>query len=593
VRTQAVVSNQTCNLACTFCTIRRPEEDAAFVAHAAVKARIEQATTGGVEELVITGGEPTMRRDLAVLVRHAKQTGARSVVLETNATLLDEARTRGLREAGLDVARVHVPALGPALADITREPSAPAALERGLRAIVDAGIALDVAIPIVRANRARVGSIPAELAAVVGDRIRTIVLRVPIETADPDDAIDYAEASRAILDVTDAARTRGIAVKLAPDSGPPPCVFAPARRPTQLYSMTGKAREQRRLAACDGCRVDAQCGKVAASYLARFGEPQVSPIGDERTRRRLSIITSVEEQIARELLSPGGRARTEGDSEEWTIRVSFHCNQSCDFCFVSTHLPAPAHDVVRETIERALEKGHRIVLSGGEPTLNARLPEYLRLATRSPHPVELQTNATRLADAELARSLYDAGLRLAFVSLHGATAGTSDRVTRAPGTFDETVRGIDHLHALGVEIRLNFVICRTNAAELPAMVDLIAERWPRASLTVSFVAHSTDVVPRDRELMPRYAEIVPYVTEALARSEARGISVHGFESMCGMPLCLVPSEKHFALPEIEADQEFHHPAPCDGCALRSRCFGVRRGYVELHGFDELQPVAAR
>jgi molybdenum cofactor biosynthesis enzyme MoaA len=180
VRTKVIATNQTCNLACTFCTFRRPEDDPKAVSHAAMKARVAQEVGGDLAELVISGGEPGLRRDLAVLIRQAKSEGAKSVVLETNGTLIDEGRATALRDAGLDVARVHVPAMGPLLAVIAREESAPLALERGLHAIAAAGVALDIAIPIVRSNLASVASIPTTLAPYP---VRKIWLRVPVETA--------------------------------------------------------------------------------------------------------------------------------------------------------------------------------------------------------------------------------------------------------------------------------------------------------------------------------------------------------------------------------------------------------------------------
>ncbi|MGZ3477482.1 MAG: radical SAM protein, partial [Polyangiales bacterium] len=520
MRTRSVLTNHTCNHACTFCTIRRPADDPAEISHAAVKQRITEA--GAVEELVITGGEPTMRRDLAALVKHARASGARSIVLETNASLLDPPRVAALREAGVDVVRVHVPGFGETLAHITRDDDAPAALERGLAALE--GMKLEVAIPIVRSNVDSVAQIPERLPR----SVRTILVRVPTASPDERELLSYEEASVGIVALAEAARRVGIAIKLAADSGPPPCVFPAARRPSHLYSLSGKPTahpDYAQIEACSDCRMRESCRGFARSYLQRFGVPKVTPIVDDRARRRLSLIHTVEEQVAREMVAPGGRARD--GTEERIIRVSFHCNQACDFCFVSTHLPPPREDAVVSAIEAALAENVRIVVSGGEPTLHPRLVEYLRLATKSPFPVELQTNAVRLEDASLARAVVETGLGRAFVSLHGATAETSDRVTRAPGTFEKTLRGVDNLHALGLEIRLNFVICASNASELPAMIELVATRWPGASVVVSFVAQSTDVVPRDRELMPRYSEVLPFVGEALQRGSARGVEIGG------------------------------------------------------------------
>jgi hypothetical protein len=52
---------------------------------------------------------------------------------------------------------------------------------------------------------------------------------------------------------------------------------------------------------------------------------------------------------------------------------------------------------------------------------------------------------------------------------------------------------------------------------------------------------------------------------------------------------------YFTLPEIAAGAdggEFLKTETCAGCALTSRCWGLRRGYAEFHGTSELRAVAA-
>jgi hypothetical protein len=77
-----------------------------------------------------------------------------------------------------------------------------------------------------------------------------------------------------------------------------------------------------------------------------------------------------------------------------------------------------------------------------------------------------------------------------------------------------------------------------------------------------------------------------------------GVEVGGFDSMCGIPLCLVPGDLQpfFALAEVPAGYdrgEFLKPAACEQCVLEPRCFGIRRGYAELYGAAELRPLRSR
>ncbi|HEY8429274.1 MAG TPA: radical SAM protein [Sandaracinaceae bacterium] len=602
MRSEQVQTHFRCNQNCTYCVARRPRDDPAFIRAPAVEARIARALASGAREIVLTGGEPSLRRDLEALVAFAARSGAERVTLETNATEFDEARARALVATGLSRAVVNLSGSGPELDEVTRDPGGFARTLRGIDALLAAGAKVDLQAAIVRSTAARLPELPRFVRERFGGAIGTLFLVVPVRAPDERELLDYDEAGRVLRLVSAAARRAGVSVKLAPGSGPPPCVHGPDPRVAHLYSMTPGAAARaghRHLAPCEACAVRDRCPGVATEVLARFGPPSMTPIASDRERRRLSLIATVEEQIARELVQPNRRRDpVHGTLEEDIVRVIFSCNQACRFCFVSTHLPAARDEAIVAAIERAAAAGRVITFSGGEPTLCADLVRYVRLArSLSALPIVLETNATRLGDGTLARELVEAGLDEVFVSLHGASAEVSDTITCAPGTFEATRRGIDRLHETGIRLQINFVICQANAHELPAWVDLLASRWPRAHGTVSFVAPSTDLVPRDRALVPRYGEVLPVLAEAVARAKERGVPLGGFESMCGIPLCLVPREldEYFALSEIPPGfdaGEFVKAAACAECDLASRCYGVRRGYVELHGDEELRPVRA-
>lgn len=598
MRVQTVFTNRRCNQNCTFCNSRSARDDPGFVEPSAVRARIDQAS--GASEIVLTGGEPTLRRDLVALVAHAR-TVAERVVLETNATLVDDALARSLVEAGLSVAVVHLPGWGEPADAVTRDPGGFDRALAGMRALGAAGVTVEVSTAVVRSTIARLDTLAGNLAAAL-DGVHAIVVRVPVESPTPSELVSYEEAARAIVALDAAARALGIAVRLAPQGGPPPCLFPQRERAAHLFSMTSGAAlrsDHARIEACATCRVADRCPGISSAYLARWPMPLASPVTDDRTRRRLSIISTVQEQIGRELVTLS-RSEIGANSsvQERIIRVNFHCNQSCRFCFVATHLPPPEEALVRAAIVDACQAGARVVLSGGEPTLNKRLIEYIALAkSLSARPVELQTNAVLLDDPAVVDGLVGAALDDVFVSLHGVTAEVSDTVTGAPGTFVRTVAGIDNLARTQIRVVLNFVLCEANQHELVPFVRLVTDRWPRAGINLSFVAPSTDVVPRERSLIPRYSEVMPHIVEAIAEADRLGARVVGFESMCGIPLCLVPTSlEHYAqksaIPRGFDGGEFVHPPACTDCALVDRCFGLRRGYAELHGADELRPVRA-
>ncbi|WP_179955484.1 radical SAM protein [Chondromyces crocatus] len=613
------MTNETCNHNCAFCHARRPAERPDVAAAGAVLARIDAAARGGARTLVLTGGEPALRRDLPALVtraRRALDASARpgdflpddpraqpaQVLLETNGALITPARADALRRAGLDVARVHLPRWGDALDTITRDDGGFARTLAGLHALAAAGVALEVSIPLVLRTLATAPEIPTALHA-AGLPVRALVLTVPVTAPDPADLATLPDVARAAEAVDAAARRAGIPARFDVGALIPPCLFQHPNRAAHLYTFTpgGAARPDfDHPDACTTCQARSICPGVPREALRRDPQLALRPIRDERTRRRLTVVSSIDDQIRRELCTRDVRRLADGTTvREHIVRINFHCNQVCRFCFVSTHLPMAPEPLIEDAITEIARAGGVLTLSGGEPTLNPRVVDYVTLGKQlGAREIELQTNATRLADPALTRALADAGLDVAFVSLHAAQAAVSDRITGAPGTFDKTVRGLDELAKTSVLVRINFVFCEQNQEEFPALVALTADRWPRAEITVSFVAASTDLVPLTPDILPRYGDVLPYLAEGVHLARERGVTLTGFESMCGIPLCLVPADlaRYFALAQAStevAPGEFLKPDDtCGTCALTAQCFGIRRGYAKLYGTTELRPIRA-
>jgi len=602
VRVARVVTNETCNQVCRFCDARRPHERASVAAAPAVRRRIDAAHEAGARVIVLTGGEPTLRPDLPRLVAHAAR-GDTRVVLETNAARIDDPLARRLRDAGLHTARVHLPAWGPSLDAITGRHGDATATAAGLQALARAGVVLEGAAPVLADNLAELPALPARLAE-AGVTLERLWLRLPWRSPRPDALAPLPAMLDAAAKLVDAARTHALPVSLDPATFLPPCLFPRPARIASIYALTAGGAERpghARLPACEACAVRDRCPGPPVDLPDDLADdlPAATPrpLADDRLRRRLTVIATPREQIERELVTrevyrrPGGRT-----VPAHIVRIGFRCNQACHFCFVSTHLPAAPPARVEAAIDEIAELRGILVLSGGEPTLDPRLAAYARRGKAGGAiEVELQTNATRLGDPATCRELHEAGVDTAFVSLHGATADVSDRVTAAPGTFERTRAGLDALVASGIRVRINFVLCELNREQFPAFVAMMAERWPAAALTVSFVGTSTDLVPRAPWLVPRYRDVLPALQRGLALARTRGLEVGGFDSMCGLPLCLVPDDLRpfFDLAPIPPDSdggEFIKPAPCERCVLQSRCFGLRRGYAQMYGWEELSPV---
>jgi len=596
-RSATVFTNLSCSLNCRHCACEvREKRDLV----AAAPRRIVAALEAGAEDLTLTGGEPLLRRDLERLVAFAKRSAGErplKLSLDTHATDLTPARAEALAGAGVDMLRVEFPGWGPSYDRTVGVAGAFEATLAGLRAGLAAGLAFELVLPLLAElldELPRVATALAERGLAPASILMRIPARAPVRAP-------WRELVSCVEACDQAARELELWARLDPGSLLPPCLFTRPAKISHLYTLTPGGRPLsgwRKLPACARCKVGDRCPGVPPFVLAEDPELELRPIEKDRVRRRLSLLEGVDEQIERELVSHElGRDASGATWPIHTVRINFLCNQACDFCFVSTHLPFPPEAKVRAAIRACAEAGAALALSGGEPTLNPRLPDYVRYAReRGVDHLELQTNAIRLADPDLCAAVLDAGVSTTFVSLHGSQAEICDRITRAPGTWAKTVAGLDQLHAHGAHVRVNFVMCALNARDFLAVVELVATRWPGFIMNFSFVAPSTDNVPRTPELIPRYSDMAAPMLAGFRRARELGLTISGFESMCAIPLCLKPDglDVYEELSAVEAGLdrgEFRKPEVCDGCSVRERCWGIRRGYAELHGTDELRPFS--
>lgn len=157
-----------CPLQCPYCS--NPVELARLADEldtATWKRVIDEAADLGVLQIHFSGGEPMVRRDLAVLVAHARACGLYSNLI-TSGVLLDDARLEALLTAGIDHVQISIQDTDPANADTISAyagalPKKRAAAERVHRA----GLALTINAVVHRQNLDRLGEM-IEFACAVG-----------------------------------------------------------------------------------------------------------------------------------------------------------------------------------------------------------------------------------------------------------------------------------------------------------------------------------------------------------------------------------------------------------------------------------------
>jgi pyruvate-formate lyase-activating enzyme len=286
------------------------------------------------------------------------------------------------------------------------------------------------------------------------------------------------------------------------------------------------------------------------------------------------------------------------------IRLGFRCNQRCSFCWQDRDWPdAPSEMYFRWLDEIATAKRRDVCFSGGEPTIHPDLAALVERAARH-HGLEvsLQTNAIRLGRAEYLATLVRAGLRTVFVSYHSADPEVSDRMTAAPGTHRRTVAGIEACLDAGVNVELNCLVESANVRMLGDHARSIVERFvtPFPENPVARVSYSDPERYHDAGAWDRartsFDEVRAHLLEAVTILTAAGVGVEGLGT-CGFPPCMfreMPALLNwFSLAEEDPTDLSGraYGKVCEGCAVRSRCLGVRRHTIEEGGERSLVPFA--
>lgn len=135
-------TNYDCNLACDYCcVVASPKADPRRLSDVRIRGLVDEAFAAGMDTVFVTGGEPTLRPDLADLIAYV--TDRLPLTLLTNAMLLRGPRWQRIRpliDAGRPIAfQVSLDSATPERHDAHRGRGAHAGALRGIRTLVDAG----------------------------------------------------------------------------------------------------------------------------------------------------------------------------------------------------------------------------------------------------------------------------------------------------------------------------------------------------------------------------------------------------------------------------------------------------------------------
>jgi pyruvate-formate lyase-activating enzyme len=271
------------------------------------------------------------------------------------------------------------------------------------------------------------------------------------------------------------------------------------------------------------------------------------------------------------------------------LRLMSRCNNKCTFCMVEDEIQESDDIGYEAAIERIVAQpaGTRIEFFGGEPTIYPKFLELLTLARALGYECSIATNGRIFASERYTDGVAALGNRRIYIrtSLYGADADLHDYYTRAPQSFDQTVRGIENIVRRGFRSQVNLVVMARNYHQLERMTEMV-HSWgvPRIKF-----GNLVDVSTCLNDVA-RLADVRPHLERAIARAEQLGLTVTVEKTpvcIAGGRLDLYSTERDIGhWPRVWDDE-----GACRECILRPWCDGVDPDYARIYGLGELETVA--
>ena len=309
-RTFELLLSYDCNAKCAFCynPPLTPEVLAQSVPFARAAAMLAKARADGYDGVWLTGGDPTLRPDLAKLLLLSKKLGFRRIQIGTNAVrLAKEPYAERLVRAGLNYARVSLHAATPAVHDeLLALPGAFDKAVRGIENLRDRGVYVGLNFVVTSRNYAELPGFFELALDRLGIRDFDVIFlhhRGMMDLHGDALGVRYAEAVPHLRKAWKLLEARGLRRRTPTIVNAPPCV-APELEPwiadwsaeeagdaltrpgaATLDLMAMKGAQKTKGPACASCALESRCLGFEREYAGRYGDADFVPVAKKSLAR--------------------------------------------------------------------------------------------------------------------------------------------------------------------------------------------------------------------------------------------------------------------------------------------------------------------
>ena len=276
--------------------------------------------------------------------------------------------------------------------------------------------------------------------------------------------------------------------------------------------------------------------------------------------------------------------------------ITGRCNSNCIMCPspVEARMRSPKANI-KELMELAgyipSDVAH-LTITGGEPFLaGLGIFDLLGVLKERFERTDflVLTNGRVFAIERYVRLLLERAPEniLLAIPLHGSCPELHDRITQAPGSFEQTFRGIKSLLRNDIPVELRLVVSKLNVDDFGCMADMILSEFQGIEYVSVIAMEMTGAarVHRDAVWIP-YRKAFDSIRAAIYKLLMGGVDV----KLYNFPLCTVDSGYWTLCEKSISPSKARYAPMCDRCRYRTSCGGVFAGTLGLEK-DELEVLS--
>lgn len=285
----------------------------------------------------------------------------------------------------------------------------------------------------------------------------------------------------------------------------------------------------------------------------------------------------------------------DGNPDDLVFYITGACNSNCIMCPSPVqsrkNCPAVSIDTLIEIARHVPQNIRHITVTGGEPFIAGKDIFRLFLFCREKFTeaeFQVLTNGRIFAIDEYCQLLCETipGNELLGIPIHASSETLHDRISQTPGSFRQTVQGIQNLLKRSVMVEIRIVVNKWNIEDFENIADLIVQKMKSVHHVCIMAMEMTGNAHVNKEsVWVEYGESFPYIRPAVLKLIRHGIDV----VLYNFPLCTVEKEFWTICAKSISPSKVRYDEVCSACRMKDACGGVFAGTLRLER-NALKPI---